>query len=469
MKLNTKYGLLMTASSILGIVIFIVMSLIIGDMFDKGYAHQDLNKLGGQIVEEAEQAHSDASLIIHLLERTVSEHPLLNLDWVTDDGSIVYSTNGRTENYTFKDIANHFLLTPLRLWLPGLDITLVFTWEINQQPQYLILHVPDEAMQSSQIQFYIKDNRDFFFLILPFLLFLATPYFISFLFFLRINHRIKKLTSAMNDVDAEKSGITVKDRAKDEIGQLTRHFNSMSERISKQVAQIQEYERDKKTLIANLSHDLRTPMTNIQGYAETLQEELDDNAKEYKTYVDIILRHAHYMDKLLQKLLEISNLDSRKGRLALTESDVTEHVRKIIADFVPILESKAIAFDIHIPEQPIYALTDAYMFERAIRNVIENALQYGSSGHYLGLSMEHSEDKVMIRITDNGPGIPKDQIPFVFERFYRGSTARSGSGMGIGLYIVKEIMEAHNGIIEVQSVEHEYTVFTITLPKHDRP
>src|SRR5690606_29709615 len=159
-------------------------------------------------------------------------------------------------------------------------------------PQYFIIHTPVEAMQGSQVKLSVRDHSDAVALILPFLLFLLTPYFVSFLFVLRMNHRLTKLTHAMNHVDAEKPVITIKDQSQDEIGQLTRHFNAMSERIIEQVAQIQEFERNKKTLIANLSHDLRTPMTKILGYAETLQEELEHASSESQKYVEIITNQS---------------------------------------------------------------------------------------------------------------------------------------------------------------------------------
>lgn len=336
--------------------------------------------------------------------------------------------------------------------------------EQEQNPQYLIMQIPDEAMQGSQAQINVREYSDLVLLIPPFLLFLATPYLVSFLFALHMNRRLKQLTIAMNDVNAEKSVVTIKDQTKDEIGQLTHHFNTMSERITKQVAQIQEYESDKKSMIANLSHDLRTPLTKIQGYAETLQEELDsialgDTVKESKSFAYIIRK------QLLQRLLEISDLDTRRGNVELTESNICAQLRKIAADYVPVLENKGMDFNIQIPDQPIYALTDPYLFERAIRNVIENAIQYGSSGHYLGVALDKVEDAVRIRIIDRGPGIPKEQIPFIFERFYRGSAAREGEGMGIGLSIVQEIAAAHHGTVDVHSVTNEKTVFSMTIPE----
>lgn len=464
MKLNAKLGLLIIASSFLGLVVFIVLSLVIGDIVSKGYAPRELNALGRQMAEDAEQNSSNPAIIINMLEQTVSEHPQLDLAWVTPDGTLIYATNGRTENYTFNEITSGFLYTPDRYWMPGMDITFVFAWENGLEPQYFIMQTPVEAMQGSQVKLSVRNNRDFLALILPFLLFLLTPYIVSFLFVLRMNLRLKKLTNAMKNVDVEKSVITINDPSRDEIGQLTRHFNSMSERISEQVAQIQEFERNKKTLIANLSHDLRTPMTKIQGYAETLHEELEDASAESKKYVEIIMKQSHYMKRLLQKLLEISNLDTRKGNIELKESNVTEHVRKIAADFVPIVEMKGIRFEIQIPDDPVYGLTDAHLFERAIRNLIENAIQYGNSGRYLGLALEEAEEEVHIRIADRGPGIPKEQIPFIFERFYRGSVARKGEGIGIGLSIVREIAELHRGKVDVHSAINEITVFTFTLP-----
>lgn len=469
MKLNAKLGLLIIASSILGLFVFIVLSLIIGDIVSKGYAPRELNALGWQLAEEAQQAPSDPARIVSLLDQTVSEHPQLDLAWVDRDGTVLYATSGRSENYGFHDIAEAFLHTPNRYWIEDLDITFVFAWEQGPETQYFVMHTPVEAMQGSQVKVSVRENRDVLALILPFLLFLLTPYVVSFLFVLRMNHRLRRLTHAMNQVNAEQAVIVIKDRAQDEIGQLTRHFNDMSERISDQVAQIQEFERNKKTLIANLSHDLRTPMTKIQGYAETLYEELTDASPESKRYVEIITNQSHYMEKLLQKLLEIANLDTIKGNIELKTANITEHVRKIAADFVPILEMKKIKFDIQIPDEPVLARTESHLFERAIRNLLENAIQYGRSGQYLGLAVEETDERVHIRVTDRGPGIPEAQLPFIFERFYRGSEARTGEGIGIGLSIVREIAELHHGQVDVHSTVMKETVFTLTLPGRGWP
>src|SRR5690606_21343666 len=128
MKLNTKLSLLVIVSSILGLVVFIVLSLIIGDIISKGYAPRELNALGLQMTEEDERVQSNPAFIIDLLEKTVLERPQLDLAWVNQDGTLIYATNGRSANYTFNEITSAFLHVPNRYWMPGPDITFLFSW-----------------------------------------------------------------------------------------------------------------------------------------------------------------------------------------------------------------------------------------------------------------------------------------------------------------------------------------------------
>jgi len=130
----------------------------------------------------------------------------------------------------------------------------------------------------------------------------------------------------------------------------------MSERIWDQVAQIRDNEHKRQTLIANLSHDLRTPLTMIQGYAETLHTGLYHNEEERKTFTEIVLRRSLYMNGLLQKLLEISQLDIQPERIHLQWIDLSEKLRKLTADYIATLENHDMSFDIQIPEQPIMKL-----------------------------------------------------------------------------------------------------------------
>ncbi|HEU5139790.1 MAG TPA: HAMP domain-containing sensor histidine kinase [Bacillales bacterium] len=465
MTLRTKLWLLVVASSLTGIFLLISMTLIIGALFNKGYTHVELNQIGENLAQEAEQTDGGTNQVKAIFSRYVKQHPAMQLEWFSEDGTLRYATDGQTDPYSFQQMMSRFLNMPSSLWETGEDITLVFDWEQKNNRQYLLMTLPSEAMNGSQFFFYVRDNLTLFQLLIPLALFLLTPYLFAMVFFSRINRRLKRLNRAVSRMDAQGEVISIEDRSKDEIGQLTRHFNAMSERIRDQVTQIQEFDNKRKALIANISHDLRTPMTMIIGYSETLDAGLYKNEEERKTYTEIILRRSRYMDQLLQKLLEIAQLDTQKDRMRREQIDLSEQLRRITADYIPVLENREMAFNIHIPKEPAYVLIDAHLIERAIRNLIENAIQYGREGKYLGLALIEKDNQIEVSINDRGPGIEKAKQTRIFERFYRGSDGREGEGLGIGLSIVHEIADAHGGMIRMKSLPHEETTFTLILPK----
>lgn len=170
------------------------------------------------------------------------------------------------------------------------------------------------------------------------------------------------------------------------------------------------------------------------------------------------------MDGLLQKLLEIAQLDTYKERIQFVYQDIGETIRRIAADYIPIMETEAMDTDIDIPEQPVYAAFDQSLLERAVRNLIENAIQYGREGKYLGIQLKETEDHVHITISDHGPGIAAEKQQHIFERFYRGAGGRGGEGLGLGLSIVQEVVNAHKGSVYIESLPNEKTTFTIILP-----
>ncbi len=172
----------------------------------------------------------------------------------------------------------------------------------------------------------------------------------------------------MREFDTQSTRTWLDDRGEDEIRQLYQLFNHMSERIREQVAQIRDNEHKRQTLIANLSHDLRTPLTMIQGYAETLHTGLYHNEDERKMFTEIVLRRSQYMNGLLQKLLEIAQLDMQPELMHMQWIDLAETLRKLTADYIAILENHNISFDIQIPEYSIMARVYAHLIERAVRN-----------------------------------------------------------------------------------------------------
>ncbi|MCU6711950.1 ATP-binding protein [Paenibacillus sp. J5C_2022] len=487
MNLRTKLWLMVIAASFTGLVLLIASIVIMGSFTSRGYTHESLNQIGNQLVEDAGNQAVDLNKrevderIQSLLDHTRDEHPQMSLEWFSKDGTLQYATNQRKKPYAFDEMMERFAGMPDKLW--GFNnevVTLVFHWALDNEPQYLIMSMPGKEMRGTQVFVYVRQSWMLLTLLIPLGVFFITPIVFSLLFFTRINRRLKTLNRAVQEFDARSTKIVLDDRGNDEIIQLNRHLNHMSERILDQVAQIQDNERKRHTLIANLSHDLRTPLTMIQGYAETLHDGLYQDDKEIRAYSEIVLRRSRYMNELLQKLLEISRMDMHPARIHLQLTNLSELLRKLAADYIAVLESHGMSFDIEIPEQSLAVMVDPPLIERAVRNLIENALQYGRAGEYLGLSLRQvivadasgrregmdirNDYEVEISVTDKGPGIPVAKQEIVFERFIRGSEAREGEGLGIGLSIVRDVAGIHKGSVRLESKPGVHTTFTLVIP-----
>ncbi len=464
MTLRRKLWILILASSITGFILLFGIAALIGSLFNQGYTHESIKQIGEQLLADIESSGNPEEITAHFSD-FVASHPAFKLYWFDQNGDVNYASDSRQQSFEMDEILSHFSNMPESLWEAEQDSSFVFPWNAGGKPQYLLMVVPSEAMQGSQIFFYVQDNQEFIQLLIPVALFFITPYIFALFFFSRLNRRLKRLNQAMKEFDTEGSMTQIEDHSRDEIGQLNRNFNEMADRIKSNVIQIQELESKRKSLIANISHDLRTPMTMIIGYIETLQSNIVKNEEEKKEYFDIILRRSKYMDQLLEKLLEISQLDTYKSRIRLKELDIGEQLRVIAADYFHVIEAKQIFFDVQITEEPVIVSIDPQLVERAIRNLMENAIQYGGDGKYLGLSLRETTDEIIVAISDYGKGIPEEMQNQIFERFYRGSKARTGDGLGLGLSIVQEVAAAHHGRVEVESIPDQKTCFRFIVPK----
>lgn len=476
MNLKTKLWLMVITASFTGLVLFIASLVIMGSFTGRGYTHESLNQIGNQLAAEADERATDSSRgntearIQTLFEQIRNEHPQIRLEWFSKDGTLQYATEPRKETYAFDEMMERFVGMPQKLWgFDGEVVTLVFDWALDHEPQYLIMSVPSTEMRGTQAFFYVRQTWMLLTLLVPLGIFFITPIVFSLIFFTRINRRLNRLNQAVQEFDAQSTKIVLDDRGNDEIIQLHRHLSHMSERILDQVAQIKDNERKRQTLIANLSHDLRTPLTMIQGYAETLYAGLYQDDKEMRSYMEIVLRRSRYMNGLLRKLLEISHMDTHPARHHMVLTNLSEHLRKLAADYIAVLENNGMSFDIEIPEQPIAVMIDPPLIERAVRNLIDNAIQYGRTGGYMGLALRkvivaEKDDEIEISVTDRGPGIPVEKQEIIFDRFIRGSDAREGEGLGIGLSIVKDVAAIHKGSVRLESRLDEQTTFTLVIP-----
>lgn len=261
MKLRNKLWLIIVLSSIVSVAMLVGFTFLIGALFSDGYTHKQLTSLGEEWVAELQEAGSDHDQIQHLLDTYKGNHPEVSLSVLSADGDILFTTLEHGQKLTFREGLDHFVGMPNNMWQSGKKVSFVFSWVHEGNTNYLLMELPSDVMLSNQVFLYVRDNASLLQLVIPILLFFLTPYAIAIAFFSRMNRRLSTINQAMTTFDAQGTQVVLKDASRDEIEHLARHFNHMTERIREQIAEIQTFDAKRKSLIANISHDLRTPMT----------------------------------------------------------------------------------------------------------------------------------------------------------------------------------------------------------------
>ncbi|WP_018247521.1 two-component system histidine kinase PnpS [Orenia marismortui] len=235
--------------------------------------------------------------------------------------------------------------------------------------------------------------------------------------------------------------------------------------VLRDITDIRRLEEMRKDFVGNVSHELKTPLTSIKGYVETL---LDSKPSDniYNSFLNIIKEEADRLQRLIEDLLNLSKIESHSNYKSKEDVDIV----KIIDDTILLLESKAkkkdinLVADLNLSAPNIQA--DQDQLSRLMINLIDNAIKYTPQGGKVKVSVDQKEEKLILEVEDNGIGIPEDDLPRIFERFYRVDKARSRKlgGTGLGLSIVKHIVEEHQGNISVESEIGQGTRFSVELP-----
>jgi two-component system OmpR family sensor kinase len=254
-------------------------------------------------------------------------------------------------------------------------------------------------------------------------------------------------------------------RPGDEIDQLGVTFREMSERIIQQVKQLQHNDTSRRELVANVSHDLRTPLASLQGYLETLAlKDAQLSEDEKKHYINIAYQHSERLRKLISELFELSTLENQGARLHFEPFSMSELIQDVSQKFQLEAQAKHLELSTHIPSQPAFVSADIGLIQRVLENLIENAIKYTPPGGHIGISLVHGNNRVATSISDSGHGIPEADLPHIFDRFYRVEKHRDEDGTGLGLAIAKRIMQLHNSSIDVASRPDTGTTFSFQLP-----
>lgn len=284
----------------------------------------------------------------------------------------------------------------------------------------------------------------------------------------RILKPIDKLRDAVEEITKGNYNVKVESNVTNELNLLVDSFNDMAQKLQESERVKAEYEENRKLLIANISHDLKTPITSIQGYIEAITEGNAVTQENINKYLKIIYNNSEYINKLVDDLFLFSKLDMQKLEFHFTKLQVKPFFNDLMEEFKLEFEEKEFKF-IYLDkiEKDVYVNIDIKRMHQVLKNIIGNAVKYGSPQNLYIRTELYSEDGFIgIDIRDNGPGISADKLPHVFDRFYRIDTERTKDFMstGLGLAISKELVEAHGGRIEVASVENEGSCFTILLP-----
>ena len=274
----------------------------------------------------------------------------------------------------------------------------------------------------------------------------------------KITGPLKKISTAAKQFASGKFDTRVEVAGHDEVAELAVAFNNMAESLD-------NYDSMRNTFISNVSHDLRTPMTSISGFVDGILDGVIPPEK-YDYYLRIISSEVKRLSRLVSTLLDISKIQAGERKFMIAPFDVCEMSRQILISFVQQIEDKHLDVEFTCDEDNISALADRDAIYQIIYNLCDNAVKFSAEGGLLRINISRIKNKkVTVSVYNEGAGISTEDIPYVFERFYKSDKSRglNKTGVGLGLYISKTIIDAHGERIWVESEEGKSCTFSFTL------
>lgn len=241
----------------------------------------------------------------------------------------------------------------------------------------------------------------------------------------------------------------------------------MASKIYHQLDDLKTTDSLRRELVANVSHNLRTPLATLQGYIETLLiKDATLTEKDRRNYLQTAIKHCTRLNRLISELFELARLDACETRPHQENFNLAELIEDIVQKFSLPSKQKGIKVSAQHDSTTLFVYADISLIETVLDNLLENALRFVPTGGTITLSLKELEQQIQIQICDNGSGIPDTELPLIFDRFYQLDKNRNveNNNSGLGLAIVKRILELHNSIIKVTSQPGEETIFSFTLP-----
>lgn len=469
LKLKAKILIIFISSIILSVIIFLfAISYLINNGWWAGITTTDMNIAADGATSQIQKIDSFNYVNVKsILNSWKDKYNGMELELLSNKLELIYTTASKQQIGTMGELmqglSEHGHFSQKR-WVVAREIDMA-----SGGKSYLVVVVPSEYFTSISLS--INGLRGAGIFGKMFLIGLGITLVISsvfaYIFTKGISKRFTTLYKGISSFELGNLDITIDDNSHDEIGDLAVTFNKMSGRLKKQIDMEKSYNEERKKLVSNISHDLRSPLTSIIGYSESLENKIYEDEQEKNKYIQIIRKKSLYMEKLLGELLEFSRLESGKVELKRQKIDMAELVREILIEYLPVIHDYKMELKADISENSLMANVDRDGISRVLRNLMDNAVKYGRDGNVIEFSLIDEHDTLRIDLKDNGHGIDSKNLDMIFNRFYREDRSRNtkDGGMGLGLAIADEIVKIHDGKIYVQSVLGKGSTFTVILPK----
>lgn len=284
---------------------------------------------------------------------------------------------------------------------------------------------------------------------------LVAVYFIS----ERIISPLKQMSKAAKSFAAGKLDVRVPVTGRDEISELAIAFNDMA-------ASMANLETMRSSFLSNVSHDLRTPMTTISGFIDGIIDGTIPKEK-HEYYLRMISDEVRRLSRLVSALLDVTRIQAGERKFTMEAFDICEMARIILISFEQQIEKKKLDVEFDIEDENIFVYADRDAIYQILYNICDNAVKFSTEGGKYRIKITEKDKRIFVSVYNDGIGIPSDELPNVFERFYKNDKSRSldKTGVGLGMYIAKSIIDAHNEEIWVRSKYGEYCEFVFTIKK----
>lgn len=320
---------------------------------------------------------------------------------------------------------------------------------------YVVIHYPVEELDDA-----VNDYAIIAYMQLGIILFLSS---IIALFFTQLVYKpIRKITMATEAYASGNMHYPLQIDSSDEIGYLAASLSYMA-------SQVAESEDNRKKLVANISHDFRSPLTSIRGYLEAMQDGTIP-PEMYDKYLQIVINETDRLTKLTNSLLTLNNLNTQGMVLEKTDFDINEVIRNTVASFEGTCKKKMIGIEIILTGEEMLVVADKGRIQQVIYNLLDNAIKFSYNNSVIKIETTEKKNKIYVSIKDHGIGIAKEDVKMIWDRFYKSDSSRGKDkkGTGLGLSIVKEIINAHNENINAISTLGAGTEFNFSLQKSEK-